>query len=66
MRQNDYWLNTVLSGASQHPEQFDWSRSIQEDYARIEAEELSALAKEYLDPSKAALFEARPANRQSG
>lgn len=61
LRQNDYWLNTVLMGATRHPEQFEWSRTIQADYARVEVRELVALARRYLDPEKAAVFKARPA-----
>jgi zinc protease len=61
LRQNDYWLNTVLMGATRHPDQIEWSRTILEDYARIEVRELVALAHQYLDPGKAAVFKARPA-----
>jgi zinc protease len=61
LRQNRYWLNTVLMGATRHPDQIDWSRTILEDYARIEARELVVLARRYLNPDKAAVFKARPA-----
>jgi zinc protease len=55
MRQsNDYWINSVLMGSSRHPEQFAWARSIEQDYAGITAEEISALAKQYLVNTKAA------------
>lgn len=63
LRQNNYWLNTVLMGATRHPEQIAWSRTILDDYAGIEARELVALARQYLDPDQAAVFEARPSAR---
>ena len=37
-RENGYWLNTVLAGASWHPVQLEWSRSIVADYTRIRKE----------------------------
>ena len=60
LRQNRYWLDTVLVGSTRRPEQIEWSRTIAADYAGIRAEELVALAQKYLDPSQAAVFEARP------
>ena len=60
LRQNRYWLQTVLMGSSRYPEQIDWSRSILSDYASIRAQDVAALARQYLDPDKAAVFEARP------
>jgi zinc protease len=60
LRQNRYWLNTVLAGSTGRPEQIEWSRTIAADYASIQAEELVALAQRYLDPAQAAVFEARP------
>ncbi len=51
---NAYWLNTVLKGSSQHPEQVEWSRTILSDYGSITTEELSALAGAYLKNEKAA------------
>jgi len=55
MRQsNRYWLNSVLTGSSRHPEQIDWARSIENDYAAINAVEISAFARQYLNNSQAA------------
>ncbi len=53
-RKNGYWLNTVLSLSSIHPQQLEWSRTIMSDYALITADELSWLARKYLDNDKAA------------
>ena len=60
VRKNSYWLNTVLSGSSKHPEQIDWSRTIMTDYASITADELSDMAKRYFDNNKAAVVMIRP------
>ncbi len=60
LRQNNYWLQTVLMGSARYPEQIAWSRNILNDYAGIQAPELVSLARRYLDPDKAAVFEARP------
>ncbi|MGD9017468.1 MAG: insulinase family protein [Desulfobacterales bacterium] len=60
LQQNRYWLYTVLRGASRHPEQLEWSRTIQSDYATITPEELSALAATYLDPERKAVIVAHP------
>ncbi len=59
-RKNDYWLNTVLSGSEQNPQQFEWCRTIQSDYAAITKEEISELAKHYLDNRKAATIIVKP------
>lgn len=56
LRKNRYWLNTVLSGASKHPEQIDWNRTLMKDYASITADELSIMAKQYLANNKAAVI----------
>lgn len=60
-RENSYWLNTVLAGSRQHPEQIAWSRSMPRDYAAITAPELQGLARRYLDNSAAAVIIIRPA-----
>ncbi len=63
LQSNYYWLNTVLSGSKKHPRQLDWSRTIMNDYASITKEELSALAKQYLDNDKAAVIIVKPKQR---
>ncbi|MFH1980480.1 MAG: insulinase family protein [Pseudomonadota bacterium] len=56
-KQNSYWTDTVLAGASRHPEQLDWCRSIADDYAAITAAEINSLAGRYLSlPRAATLF----------
>lgn len=48
LRKNSYWLNTVLSGSTLHPQQIEWRRTILEDYSSITASEISAFARQYL------------------
>ena len=60
MRENSYWLNTVLSGSREHPQQLDWSRTIMKDYASITTNELWLLAKKYLDNKKVATIVVKP------
>jgi zinc protease len=58
-RENGYWLNTVLAGASFKPVQLDWCRTIIADYASIRAGDIEQLAQRYLDLSKRAVIRAR-------
>ena len=61
MRQrNGYWLQTVLTGSTEHPQQIAWSRTIEEDYAMVTAEDAAALASLYLDNAKAAVIVVTP------
>ena len=43
-RTNRYWLERVLTGSARYPQQLDWSRSLNRDYASISEAELSGLA----------------------
>ncbi len=58
-RDNDYWLGTVLAGASRHPVQLEWSRTIMADYAGIQVTDIEQIARRYLDMAKLAVIEAR-------
>jgi len=57
---NQYWLDSVLKGSALFPQQIDWSRSMQKDFASITANEISALAARYLDNDKAATILINP------
>jgi zinc protease len=57
---NGYWLGTVLSGVTRHPEQLEWSRTIRKDYAAITADQVTEAARKYLKNDKAAVFQAVP------
>ena len=59
-RRNGYWLRTVLAGSTEHPRQIAWSRTIEEDYAAIDARDAAGLAKRYLDNEKAAVVVVAP------
>lgn len=61
LRENGYWLNTVLAGASRHPVQLEWSRTIATDYAGIRKEDIDRLARRYLDLSTLAVIQATSA-----
>jgi zinc protease len=60
LRDNGYWLGTVLGDSHDKPWKLDWARQREEDYASIKVEELNALAKEYLNKDNALLFEIVP------
>lgn len=53
-RNNRYWMESVLNLSSRHPQQLQWPLSILEGFAAIKAEELTALARQYLAPEQAA------------
>ncbi len=61
LRQNGYWLGNVLSSAQEQPERLDWARTRQSDTESITAAELTALARQYLDPAKVHEFISLPA-----
>ena len=61
LRTNNYWLSTVMSGSTAYPEQFDWARSLSEDYESITVEEINALAKTYLKAENAFAVDVVPA-----
>jgi len=60
MRTNRYWLETVLLNSLRYPQQIEWSRTIQKDYAAITVQEISDLAKTYLKNEKAASLIIKP------
>ena len=47
-KSNLYWLNSVMSRVSEHPEKFDWAVSLESDYASISAQDMNLLAEKYL------------------
>jgi len=64
-QENDYWLNSVLTGASRHPVQLDWARSIESDYGSIQMAEIAALARKYLRNERAAAIILTPQSEDS-
>jgi zinc protease len=63
MTTNRYWLESVLSLSSRHPEQLEWPLSIRSDFAAITAADVSEAASSYLRPEHAARIIIRPAAR---
>jgi zinc protease len=54
VRTNGYWLNSVLALSSRYPQQLEWPATIVSEFESVTREQLSVLAREYLDPVKAA------------
>lgn len=63
MRTNRYWMQSVLSLSSRHPEQLKWPLSIQSDFASITTEGVAELAARYLLPDKSAAIIFRPVGK---
>ncbi|MDL2275220.1 insulinase family protein [Desulfosarcina sp. OttesenSCG-928-G10] len=57
---NGYWLNSVMVGSGQFPQQLDWARNFLEDYEAITPAEVSRLAAMYLIPERAAAMVIAP------
>ena len=53
LQRNDWWLNAVMTRLATQPFRLEWSRTIQTDFAAVNAAELSALAKMYFINAKA-------------
>jgi zinc protease len=53
-RKNRYWMESVLNLSSRHPQQLQWPQTMLEEFAAIKADELTALARQYLAPERAA------------
>lgn len=59
-QQNNYWLDIVLTGCREHPEQIEWSRTIIQDYRSISTADMSEYARTYLMPDKSAVVVVLP------
>jgi zinc protease len=64
-RNNRYWMESVLNLSGRHPQQLRWPLSISEGFAEIKAEELTALARQYLVPDQAATVIVSPGSVKS-
>ncbi|MBT8036745.1 MAG: insulinase family protein [Verrucomicrobiae bacterium] len=60
LRQNAYWLGTVMSQSQQQPYRLDWARTRDADYQRISLQEINNLARQYLGNNNAIRFEIIP------
>ena len=54
LRNNGYWLNTVMAQCQSEPYRLDWARGRDNDYASIKLEEINDLAREHLGRKNAA------------
>jgi zinc protease len=61
LRDNTYWLNTVLSQSQSDPKRLELARTRDADYRSITLEEINALAKKYLKAENAMLVSIKPA-----
>jgi zinc protease len=60
IRSNGYWLSSVLTLSSRHPQQLGWPTTIVADFSAITKEEVEGLATRYLDNRRAAVGKAVP------
>jgi zinc protease len=60
LRDNGYWLGTVLSKSQLEPERLDLARDRRDDYEAITLEEINELAKKYLVADNALLVAIQP------
>ena len=61
LRDNTYWLGTVMSQSQSDPKRLDLARSRETDYKAITLTEINALAKKYLHGENALLIAIKPA-----
>jgi predicted Zn-dependent peptidase len=61
LRDNSYWLNTVLSRSQAEPERLDHARKRDADYQSINLKEINALAAKYLKSERALQVSIKPA-----
>ncbi|MBI3884702.1 MAG: insulinase family protein [Opitutae bacterium] len=59
-RTNGYWIGSVLAAAQEEPQRLEWSRTRYSDNESVTAAELTALAKQYLEPARASEFTVLP------
>ncbi|MGA2052891.1 MAG: insulinase family protein, partial [Opitutales bacterium] len=52
LRNNQYWLHRVVAGSQAYPQQLEWARTLPTAYDNITADQVSALAKQYLGADK--------------
>lgn len=52
VRDNSYWLHSVMASSQEHPQRLDWARKMIGDFEQIGSEDLTALAERYLAPGK--------------
>ena len=63
---NGYWLTSVMSESSRHPQQLEWARSFGEDFASVTVEEINQLAAAYLIRDRSAVVIIEPNHLSDG
>ena len=53
LRNNQYWLKTVMLSSHEYPQRLQWANNILEDLNSVKVEEINQLARNYLAPDKA-------------
>ena len=61
LRDNSYWLATVMSQSQSDPKRLELARGRDADYRSITLAEINALAKKYLTAENALLVSIKPA-----
>jgi zinc protease len=54
IKTNDYWLSSVLSLSTRHPDQLEWPQTLIDDFSSITVEDLSSLIKKYMTEERLA------------
>ena len=60
LRENRYWLSSVLAKCQEQPQRIQWARNRSDDYSSITIEEINALAKKYLQKENALTYSLYP------
>jgi zinc protease len=60
LRENSYWIGTVMAQSQEQPYRLDWARNRNSDYKSITLDEINALAKKYLRTDNAYRIEIIP------
>lgn len=60
LRQNSYWLGSVVTRAQTRPYVLEWARGREADYKSINLEEINALAKKYLSKDRSLSIKIAP------
>jgi zinc protease len=57
---NSYWLNSVMTNSFKYPEKFDWANHMVSGYSDITPDDLTILARKYLNIDESALIIIKP------
>jgi zinc protease len=60
LRQNSYWLRTVVLSSQEFPEKLEWAKTMVDDYKSITLDEVNNLASKYLKDEKSVSIKVIP------